>query len=442
MFTDTIAAIATPVGEGAISIIRISGPNAYEIANKIFSGNVLSYTSHTAHLGKILAEDGAIIDEVLLLVMEKGRSFTGERSVEIMCHGGSFITQKVLARVLEAGAKAAGPGEFSLRAFRNGNVDLAQAEAIASLIAAKNDAAIQAAGKQLSGELSIRIKDLQQSIADIAAIIEAWVDYPEEGIEYATTQEMKEMLESVLEKIETLRGSFHEGKLIADGISLCLLGAPNVGKSSLMNALLRDDRAIVTEIAGTTRDVLQEEMRLGDLSFRVIDTAGVRETDEVIEQEGIRRTMLAANEADLIVILLDASREITDEENQLMEKHPEALIVHNKMDMAKAKPTGICISAKHKTGLDDLKSEIEKQVFSGIVKHSDVPLITKERHFLALQEAKKSVQAVYQGLDGELSPEFLAFDLRSALKELATIIGTNVTEDILGAIFSKFCVGK
>ena len=442
MIDDTIAAIATANGDGAISIVRISGKDAYLVANKIFSGDVHSFSTHTAHLGRIRDVDGSTIDEVLLLVMEEGKSFTGESSVEIMCHGGQFITSKVLARVLSAGARAAGPGEFSFRAYRNGKLDLIQAEAIASLIAAKSEAAIKTAEKQLRGELSIRIKDLQRSITDICAIIEAWVDYPEEGLEFATSDEMQEMVQTQITKIERLSNSFHEGRIISSGISLCLLGAPNVGKSSLMNALLREDRAIVTEIAGTTRDVLQEEMLLGSLTFRLIDTAGIRNTDEIIEKEGIRRSKLQANSADLVLILLDATRELSDDEKSLIEAYPKALLVYNKIDQAEKRANELCISAKTGEGIDDLKMMIEKIVLSGLKRDPNDSIITKERHYQALLLALSSLKQVQEGLKNSISPEFLALDLRASLKELASIIGTNVTEDILSAIFSKFCVGK
>ena len=287
---DTIAAIATPMGEGAIGIIRISGKEAFAVANRVFSGNVPSYASHTAHFGKILSASGEVIDEGLLLCMHEGRSYTGEASVEIMCHGGVFVTQAVLARVLEAGARAAGPGEFSLRAFRNGRIDLAQAEAVQALIAAKNADALRAAKDQLQGRLSVLVKDLQARLTDITAILEAWVDYPEEGLEFATDEEILSMLQESLDRLQALSDSFHDGARLQGGATLCLLGAPNVGKSSLMNALLDQDRAIVTEIAGTTRDLLCEEVRIGGVAFRLIDTAGIRETTEIVEQEGIRRS--------------------------------------------------------------------------------------------------------------------------------------------------------
>lgn len=444
MNDDTIAAIATAPGEGAISIIRISGKKAFAVACEIFSGNVGSYASHTAHLGKIFSKAGSLIDEVLLLVMHEGRSYTGEESVEIMCHGGSFVTQKVLARVLEAGARAAGPGEFSLRAFKNNRIDLAQAEAVQELIAAKNELALQAASDQLQGRLSILVKDLQQRLTDITAIIEAWVDYPEEGLEFASREELLEMLVATKEAMVKLANTFHDGVLFNRGSTLCLLGAPNVGKSSLMNALLDQERAIVTNIPGTTRDTLHEELLIEGMPFRLFDTAGIRETEEIIEKEGILRTRKAADSSDLVLILLDITRPLSSDEENLLLTYPDALIIWNKVDLPHSDPQipGIKISAKCKTGLTTLKREIVDRIWKNRLPDKDQITLTKERHFSSLNEAIDGVDSVIQGFKNNVSPEFLAFDLRQSLRSLSSIIGTNVTEDILGAIFAKFCVGK
>ncbi len=444
MNEDTIAAIATAPGEGAISIIRVSGKNSFTIVGEIFSGDVKSYASHSAHLGRILSKSGQIIDEVLLLVMHEGRSYTGEASCEIMCHGGSFITQRVLARVLEAGARAAGPGEFSLRAFQNNRIDLAQAEAVQELIAAKNMLALQAASDQLQGRLSILIKDLQQKLTDITSIIEAWVDYPEEGLEFATNDELLEMLLSTKEQMTSLANTFHDGALLNQGRTLCLLGAPNVGKSSLMNALLDQERAIVTNIAGTTRDTLSEELRIDGMPFKLIDTAGIRETDELIEKEGIIRSKKAASSSDLILILLDATKTLSENELSMLKTYPNALIIWNKTDLPHPPLPlpGIEISATTKAGLPLLKNEITNHLWKSKLQDKDQILLTKERHFSALTDSIAFINTVITGFKNNTSPEFLAFDLRQALRSLSTIIGTNVTEDILGAIFAKFCVGK
>ncbi|MBM3193644.1 MAG: tRNA uridine-5-carboxymethylaminomethyl(34) synthesis GTPase MnmE [Chlamydiae bacterium] len=444
MYDETIAAIATPPGEGAISIVRISGKKSFDIASAIFSGHVETYASHTAHFGKIFSKDGAVIDEVLLLVMHEGKSYTGEASVEINCHGGSFITQKVLARVLEAGARAARPGEFSLRAFKNNRIDLAQAEAVQELIHAKNELALKAASDQLQGRLSILVKEMQLSITDITAIIEAWVDYPEEGLEFATNEEILDMLHETKKKLENLSKTFHDGATLNRGSTLCLIGAPNVGKSSLMNALLDQERAIVTDIPGTTRDLLHEDLFIEGMPFRLLDTAGIRKTHEIIEKEGIERSKKAARGADLVLILLDISRPLTEEEKLLLETYPNALIIWNKVDLSYETPLfpGIKISAKSRKGLSELKKEIVNRIWKNRLPDKELIILTKERHFLAVNEAINCIDAVILGFHQNISPEFLAFDLRLALKALAEIIGTNVTEDILGAIFAKFCVGK
>ncbi len=435
---DTISAICTPPGEGGLAVLRISGPRALIIANQIFTGNVPSYKSHTAHLGKITDLDGTIIDEVLLLVMHKGRSYTGDDTVEIMCHGSPLIAQKILARTFKEGAIAAGPGAFTARSFQNGLIDLAQAEAVQSLIAAKNESALRAASDQLEGRLSIVITDLQKCVCDVTAIIEAWVDYPEEGLEFATKDEIIEMIDGILEKGNKLKSSFYDGKRLLNGISICLIGPPNAGKSSLMNLLLGHDRAIVTDVAGTTRDLLTEELRLGGQAIRLVDTAGLRETDEVIEKEGIKRARNIASEAEIVITLYDSTNptEILD--------YNDAIICWNKTDLPHAPHPfqGISISCANGTGIDLLKDAIEKKISSLTTRKDDDVILTQERHFADLCETMEMLTAAKEGLLTDLSPEFIVIDLRAALKALNRVIGIDITEEILGSIFKKFCVGK
>ena len=440
----TIAAVATPPGEGGIAVIRISGDEALDVADRVYSGPVKKYLSHTVHFGKILSAEGAVIDEVLIVPMRAPRSFTGEDTVEIHCHGGSLITRRVLERVFEAGARPAEPGEFSQKAFRNGKIDLAQAEAIQEVIAAKNELALAAAEKQLQGRLSQKIVGLQRRLADVAAIIEAWVDFPEEGLEFASEEEILGTLGEIGSELKGLIASFREGKIVKEGLRLCLLGAPNVGKSSLMNALLGKERSIVTEIAGTTRDLIDEDLKLGELHFQITDTAGIRVCDEVIEKEGIRRSRQAAEEADLILLVLDLSRPRTLEEEELIAfcEGRRSVIVWNKCDLPHEQKEGLKISASEGQGIDSLKVAIHEAIWERGVPSKEEITITQERHFEALKKARGFLDAVTEGLQAGTSPEFLAFDLRSALKELAAIVGTNVTEDILDSIFSKFCVGK
>jgi tRNA modification GTPase len=443
---DTIAAVATAPGEGAIAVIRLSGPQAFAIAEAVFSRSLKGVQSHTVHYGHILKSDGSLLDSVLLCVMRGPRSYTGEDSIEISCHGGQLITRRVLERLFEAGARPAQPGEFSLRAYLNGKLDLAQAEAVQELIAAKSELALDNAERQLEGALSTTISRFQRELTELAAILEAWVDFPEEGLEFTSMEAIIGSLESICQRMEHLRSTFHDGKMLHEGISLCLAGAPNVGKSSLMNALLGKERAIVTEIAGTTRDLLEEDLRLGPLHFRLIDTAGIRETHEIVEQEGIRRSQKAMHEADLILLLLDASRPLSDLDRSLLKRAPQekTVVVWNKVDLAKpsADVLGVAISAQKKTGLEELKEAIEKVLWKKGAPSKEEVLITKLRHHQALTNATAACHAVIAGLKQGISAEFVASDMRAALNELGTIIGTNVTEDILSAIFAKFCLGK
>ena len=445
---ETIAAIATPAGEGGVAIIRISGKEALTVAEKIFTGPVRRYKSHTAHVGKIVDEKGAVVDEVMLLPMLAPRSYTGEDTVEIQCHGGSLITKKVLETTLRAGARPAEPGEFTFKAFLNGKLDLAQAEAVQELICAKSELALHFAEQQLEGALSKEIARFQQELTDIAAILEAWVDFPEEGLEFASFSEICTTLEEIRGRVVRLSQTFYDGKKLQEGISLCLVGQPNVGKSSLMNALLKKERAIVTAIPGTTRDLLEESLTLGSLNFRLIDTAGIHTTSEPIEQEGIARSKSAMREADLLLLVLDATQEIDEELLAAAKSKKRALAVWNKIDLVKTKPAAlegipsVCVSAKEREGLEDLRSAIDALLWENGPPSKEELLITSLRHKQALADADTALLSLITGLKQSVSPEFLSADMRRALTALGTIIGTNITEDILSAIFSKFCVGK
>lgn len=446
----TIAAVATPPGEGGIAIVRISGLDAFEVANKVFSGDIFSYKTHTAHYGKILNKEGNVIDEVLVLIMKAPKSFTGEDVVEIHCHGGSLITRKVLECVLRAGARAALPGEFSFKAFMNGKIDLTQAEAIQEVISAKNERALDTAQNQLQGLLKERIEVFQHTLVHVAAIFEAWVDYPEEGLEFASYDEILLILNQVFNALEYLCNTYYDGKILKEGLSLCLIGAPNAGKSSLMNALSGKNRAIVTNIPGTTRDTLDEELSFGDLHFTLTDTAGIRETEECIEKEGIKRSFDAAQNADLVLLILDVGEGWNEDAKQALSTlaSNKILIVWNKIDITHTPPINCThphqafLSAKTHQGIEELKQIIKTMILSGNTSANDQILITNQRHYIALKEACHYVKNALVGLKEELSPELLSMDIKSALKELGTIIGTDITEDILNAIFSKFCVGK
>ncbi len=447
---ETIAAIATPLGEGGVAIVRISGNNALDIASKVFSGPVHSYKTHTAHYGQVINAAKERVDDALILVMLDKRSYTGEDTVEIHCHGGSLITRRVLEVVLLAGARAALPGEFTFKAFMNGKVDLAQAEAVQELICAKNERALDAAENQLNGSLSQKIEAFQRELTVVTAILEAWVDFPEEGLEFASMEEVCQTIDSICLQMKQLVETFHDGKIVHDGISLCLIGCPNVGKSSLMNALLDKDRAIVSHIPGTTRDILEDHMRLNGLNLRLLDTAGIRTAEEFIEQEGIRRSKEAMNQADLILFLLDASKGLTDEDRTLIKEIPKkkAIAVWNKTDLPHDELPSldfahiVLVSAKQKIGLEALRKKIDDVVWEKGPPSREEVLVTNVRHKEALAASLHACLNVIKGLQNGTSPEFLSLDMRTGLNELGKIIGTNITEDILSAIFSKFCIGK
>lgn len=447
---ETIAAIATPPGEGGIAIIRVCGKEAFAISDKIFSGPVQQYQSHTAHYGKVIDLDGNLIDSALLLVMHGKRSYSGEDTVEIHCHGGSIVSRKVLATTIAAGARVARPGEFTFKAFMNGKLDLAQAEAVQELIFAKNEFAVDAAGNQLQGSLSKKIEGFQRRLTEIAAILEAWVDFPEEGIEFATMEEISALLEGIKEEMHLLADTFHDGRILQEGISLCLIGCPNVGKSSLMNALLDKERAIVTAIPGTTRDLLEDHLRLNGLNVRLVDTAGIRETEEIVEQEGVRRSKEAMQSADLILFILDASQGLRENDRVLLELLPaeKTIAVWNKIDLLYHElpslplQEAVSISAKNRLGLDNLRECIDRVIWAKGPPPKDEIIITNLRHKEALVRSINACQDVLNGLRNGLSPEFLCLDLRLSLSELGSIIGTNISENILSAIFSKFCIGK
>lgn len=444
LLQDTIAAICTPPGESGIAVIRISGPDAYAITQKLFSKNVFLYKSHTAHVGKFKDADGYIIDQVLVLVFHKKRSYTGESTIEIMCHGGTLISQKILQAILANGARAAQGGEFTFRAFKNGRIDLAQAEAVQSLIHAQNEHALKAANAQLQGSVTVHVERLQHALTHACAIVEAAVDYPEEGLEATSQQELHNYLDLAKSKIHHLIKNFHNGKRLVEGFKIAIMGAPNVGKSSLLNALLEKERAIVTEIAGTTRDLVQDIIHLKGISVEIIDTAGVRRTEEVIEKEGIARSQKAGQEADLVLLIFDATKKShTDEEKALIAQFPHAMHIYNKKDLLNdLEKDKFYISAKTQDGIETCKEEIYQRLTDQGVSESSEILITKERHYAHLNTALTHIKAVSENLQKGVDAELLAVDLRASLIELASIIGTNITEDVLEAIFSKFCVGK
>ncbi len=443
----TVAAIATPPGDGGVAIIRISGHEALSVAAQIFSGPIKKYQSHTMHYGTLFTIGREKIDDVLVCVMRAPKSFTGEDTVEIYCHGGALIARKVLEAAIHAGALAAMPGEFSMKAFLNGKIDLAQAEAIQAKIGAKNEKALACASEQLEGRLSKKVVGWQKRLTEVAAILEAWVDFPEEDLEFAPQEEVIATLQSVIEEIEHLEKTFHVGKIMHEGVAICLVGSPNVGKSSLMNALLGKDRAIVSPIAGTTRDLVEDDLRLGGLHVRLIDTAGIRHTEEVIEEEGIRRSKLAIQRSDIILFVLDATAPHAEVDVFLPPQ--KTIAIWNKTDLQHYRPLPslafehvVELSAHTGLGLEELQAKIDELIWREAAGQRDEVVITSLRHKEALGAAMASCKRVIGGLQEASSAEFVSYDMRHALIALGSIIGVNITEDILTAVFSKFCIGK
>jgi tRNA modification GTPase len=443
----TIAAIATPPGDGGVGIVRISGAQSIEIASKLLKKDLRLIESHKITFTQVIDADQQLVDEVIAFKMESPRSFTGEDVVEIQCHGGQLVVKKILSLCLAAGAQIALPGEFTQRAFMNGKIDLAKAESIQMMIHAKNTSALKAAKSQLEGQLSSKILHFQEKLFYLAAILEAWVDYPEEGLEFMSNEEFLQQLHAIKSQLRALENSFEVGRKLNTSTRLCIIGAPNVGKSSLLNALMQKERAIVSDIAGTTRDVIEGEITIRGHHFTIVDTAGVRTTTEVIEQEGIRRSLIAKDESDLVLVLIDGSRPLTQQETILLrELDPEkTIVVTNKADIVHPlhADAPILISAKTLQGIDILQKVfidwIEKQ--NGLLSKEEVILVQK-RHYEAIKEALTYLDAVEDGLVHEIGGELVVMDIKAAIHALAQIIGRNVTEEVLDQIFSNFCVGK
>jgi tRNA modification GTPase len=446
---DTIAAIATAPGEAPIAIVRISGKNSIEIANEIFSKDIKKFKSHTAHYGKIINNEKKIIDSVLLLLMLNPNSYTGEDCIEIQCHGGHLVTREVFETVLQAGARPAEPGEFTFRAYKNKKIDLLQAEAIQEVISAKNSIALSTAKNQLEGALSKYILSFQKKITDITATIEAWLDFPDDDIEINSFHDMSQRLEKISEKMKILENSFHDGKFLFEGVNVTIIGSPNVGKSSLMNALIGKDKAIVTSIPGTTRDLLEQTLSLGSLHLHLIDTAGIQETTDIIEKEGIRRSKQALKDADFVLLVLDSSKAINQYDQLLLKtcNKEKTLVIWNKIDLNLPLekidfPHQINISAKNNLGLDKLKEKIHSIIWTKGPASKEELMLTKLRHKEALGNSINYCQEAIKGLKKRTSLEFISQDLRDSLTQLSFIVGKDVTEDIITSIFSQFCLGK
>ncbi|NGX27971.1 MAG: tRNA modification GTPase MnmE [Candidatus Anoxychlamydiales bacterium] len=445
---DTISAISTAPGNGAISIVRLSGKDAILIADSIFSKDVKKFKSHSSHVGKIIDDKKNVVDQAIIVVYLTPNSFTGEDIVEIQCHGGSLITQRVFETTIKAGAKIAEAGEFTLRAFLNKKIDLIQAEAIQDLISAKNKFALESAKNHLEGYLSNEIKSFQKEIIDITAIIEASMDFTEEDLEFENANELLNKVQKILKDMQKLSNTFENGKIFKNGLSLCIIGGVNVGKSSLMNAILKKERAIVTKIAGTTRDVIKEDIKLNEMFYQLIDTAGIRKTNNLIEKEGIKRSRDHFKKADLTLLVLDSNKNLDEEDFDLLKEMDEnrTIVIWNKIDLKKpsqkidAKNIAH-ISAKKRLGLDDLYQMIKNLTFKSNFLNDDI-IITKKRHQVALENSIMYLKKAAQGLKDNTTYEFIAADLKSSLLNLSKIIGFDITDDILTSIFSNFCIGK
>jgi len=453
--TDTIVALATPAGTGAIGVIRLSGADAIQIANSIFTGKDLSkQASHTLHFGKI-SDGQVVIDEVLASIFIAPNSYTKENSVEISCHGSAYIISQIIKLILSKGARMAKAGEFTMRAFLNGQLDLSQAEAVADLIASQNAASHQIAMNQMRGGFSSELQALRSELINFASLVELELDFSEEDVEFANRAQMKNLILQILKVITRLINSFELGNVIKNGIPVVIAGKPNVGKSTLLNALLNEERAIVSAIAGTTRDTIEDEMSIQGLRFRFIDTAGIRETDDLVEAQGVARSMEKINSSAVILYVYDAAetsllelQEIISEFKPILEKNNSTLfLVQNKSDQAGSanyEITGlrsIPISALNKTGLQTLENELVKLVDIAAL-DSGQSIVSNLRHAEALQNAATSLDKVLNGIDNPITSDFLAIDIKQALYHLGEITGSISTDDLLDNIFSKFCIGK
>lgn len=451
---EPIAAIATPVGEGGIAVIRVSGNNAIAKVNEAFQGtDLIEKDSHTVHFGKIVDHKGNVVDEVLATLFHSPKSYTGEETVEISCHGGVLVTQAVLEALLDLGIKSAEPGEFTQRAFLNGKMELSQAEAVADLIHAKSKKALDSAHQQLEGRLGEHIKAFRQQIIDATAMVELELDFVEEDVEFANKEELRELLEELNEEIDNLLATYETGRLVKHGVKTVFIGLPNAGKSTLLNTLVGKDRAIVTEIAGTTRDTIDVDWSYDGLRFILTDTAGLRETEDVVEAEGVKRSQEAFEKADLAVYLKDLSRELTAEEREDIARFQKAagetpfVLVGTKNDIAidvddERMDYDLKISALENEKIDELKKLMKQRALENKAYDSSSILVTSSRHRDALKKAQENVRSALRALDQGMTGDFLSIDLRSALKDLGTITGEITTEDILDSIFSRFCIGK
>ena len=467
LYNDSIVALATPSGAGAIAIIRISGEDAIAIGNSVFKSikgkDLTQQKSHTLHLGHVI-DNQKTLDEVLVSIFKGPHSYTGENTIEISCHGSTYIQQQIIQLLLRKGCRMANPGEFTLRAFLNGKLDLSQAEAVADLISSDNEASHQIAMQQMRGGFSNEIAKLREELLNFASLIELELDFAEEDVAFADRAQFHELLNRIEFVLKRLIDSFAVGNVIKNGIPVAIVGEPNVGKSTLLNALLNEERAIVSHIAGTTRDTIEDELVIGGIGFRIIDTAGIRETEDVVESIGIRKTFEKIEQAQVVLFLIDSLQLIMDNENsvkiqieKIRNQFPlkPLIVVTNKIDKLDSKQRKqfdnqlsiinyqllIEISAKNKTGIDELKNQLLSFVNTGALRNNET-IVTNTRHYDSLLKALEEIQKVKFGLEINLSSDLMAIDIKEALYHFGMITGQVTNDELLGNIFANFCIGK
>jgi tRNA modification GTPase TrmE len=458
MKSDTIAAIATGMSNSGIGIVRISGEDSFSLIDKIYRSKnenkkLSDQKSHTVHYGHIVDGEN-IIDEVLVVIMRAPNSYTREDTVEINTHGGILVMQRILETVIKYGASPAEPGEFTKRAFLNGRIDLSQAESVIDIIQAKNDFALKNSVSQLRGSIHDKIKEIRSCILNEVAFVESALDDPEHYDLDGYQTKLQNIVENLLYDINGLLDSFQDGKILSEGINTVIVGKPNAGKSSFLNTLVGEEKAIVTDIAGTTRDVLEEHIMIGGISLNIMDTAGIRDTDNVVEKIGVEKAKRHLTESDLIIYIADSSSKLDENDELIMEelKDRKAVCLLNKSDLDfvttkedilnKLNLPVILISAKNNTGIDEFKDWLKSMFFQGKLEFNDEVYITNIRHKTALEKAKESMIIVLDSIESNVPEDFLVIDLMEAYQQLGFIIGESVDEDLVNEIFSKFCMGK
>lgn len=458
---DTIAAISTPMGEGAIAIVRLSGPEAIQIADKIYKGpkgkTLSSVESHTIHYGHIVDRPSdRVVEEVMVSVLKAPRTFTREDVIEINCHGGIVTVNQVLQLALREGARLAEPGEFTKRAFLNGRIDLSQAEAVMDLIRAKTDRAMNVAMNQMEGRLSALVRRLRSEILETLAHVEVNIDYPEyDDVEEMTHQILVEKATAVKKEIEALLRTSEQGKILREGLSTVIIGRPNVGKSSLLNSLVQEAKAIVTDIPGTTRDVIEEYVNVRGVPLRLVDTAGIRETEDIVERIGVERSRQVLKEADLILLVLNYSEELSEEDVKLFEavEGMDVIVILNKTDLeakidtervrelANGRPV-VTTSLLKEEGINDLEEAIQSLFYTGAIESGDLTYVSNTRHISILQQAKRAIEDALSGIEQDVPIDMVQIDLTRCWELLGEIIGDSVHESLIDQLFSQFCLGK